>query len=112
MICIILSSLIVGLTHAESSSETSHNRVLWYHRSAMQRVEALPKGLAEGSVTGLCARGGFDVDITWKNGILVTATIRSKAGSTCRVRYGNHKVKFETSAGEAYRLDNKLNLHQ
>ena len=38
-------------------------------------------------VSGLCAEGGFEVDnLSWTNGRLVSATILSKAGNTCRLR--------------------------
>jgi hypothetical protein len=37
---------------------------------------------------GLRARGGFQVDITWTNGVLVSAAIQGAGGSRCAVRYG------------------------
>ncbi len=50
-------------------------------------LPALPTQLANGSVSGLCARGGFEVDnMTWTNGRLTGATILSKVGNTCRLR--------------------------
>ncbi len=50
-------------------------------------LPALPTKLTNGLVSGLCARGGFEVDnLTWTNGRLTGATILSKVGNVCRLR--------------------------
>ena len=50
-------------------------------------LPALPTAWPTGSVKGLRARGGFEVDIYWKDGVIQNFTLRGKENSSCRVRY-------------------------
>jgi len=79
------------------------------HANEIQLLPALPKEWATGSIKGLCARGGFEVEMTWKDGRLVSASILSKSGQPCKVIYGGKVWTSETKAGTTYRLDEKLN---
>jgi alpha-L-fucosidase 2 len=71
-------------------------------------LPALPKAWANGSVNGLCARDGFEVDMDWKDGALTRAVIRSKLGNPCLVRFGNHQTELQTKRGGEYVLDGQL----
>lgn len=74
------------------------------HSSVIQLLPALPKAWPTGSVTGLRARGGFDVDVSWKNGKLTKAVIHSKAGLPCKVAYGDQVWDVKTTAGKSHAL--------
>jgi alpha-L-fucosidase 2 len=56
------------------------------HGGVIRLLPALPECWPEGSVTGLCARGGFEVDLAWQEGRLREAAIRSRRGGRCRIR--------------------------
>jgi alpha-L-fucosidase 2 len=82
--------------------------ILQSHAGTIHLLPALPSAWPAGHVRGLCARGGFEVDITWKSGQLTEALIRSKNGSPCRVVYGTRTVQFETRPGQTYRFNHDL----
>ena len=67
-------------------------------------LPALPDAWKEGSISGLCARGNFEVSITWQNGQLKEADILSKAGEPCEIRYGDKTLRFKTSKGKTYKI--------
>lgn len=64
------------------------------HGDAIHLLPALPEVWPAGKVTGLSARGGFDVDIAWKDRQLTEAVIRAKHGSFCKIRYNGKTVEW------------------
>jgi alpha-L-fucosidase 2 len=72
-------------------------------------LPALPQAWPSGSVKGLRARGGFEVDEQWQDGWLVTATIRSAGGTNAKVRYGDKIIDIRIPRGGALVLDANLN---
>jgi alpha-L-fucosidase 2 len=77
------------------------------HTGRIHLLPALPKAWPTGKVSGICARGGFEVDLVWDNGRLTKAVIHSRAGLPCQVFYGHKSWALDTSAGKSYPL--KLN---
>ncbi|GAA0289639.1 alpha-L-fucosidase 2 [Gracilibacillus halotolerans] len=75
------------------------------HQETIHLLPALPKEWDKGSVSGLKARGGFEVDLTWENGKLKHAVIHSLKGEACSVFYHNQLIELETEAGQTYPLE-------
>lgn len=71
-------------------------------------LPALPDVWQSGSVTGLCARGGFEISMKWKDGSLAEVEVLSKAGKHCRLHYRDKTVKIETQTGKQYSFDGIL----
>jgi alpha-L-fucosidase 2 len=73
-------------------------------KSEIELLPALPMAWANGSVTGLRARGGFEVDVIWRDGKLVSASIRSERGGECAVSYGGKVLPVKLRANGSERL--------
>jgi alpha-L-fucosidase 2 len=60
--------------------------LLQSHDGAVHLLPALPDAWKDGRVKGLKARGGFTVDVVWKDGAIAGGEIHSAMGGNCRIR--------------------------
>ena len=102
-------------TRFESSVGTPGHREIAYLAEQLRRVarpgeatEVPPQAWADGSVTGLHARGAFEVDLAGKRGALERAVVWSRRGEACKVRYGGRTVQIETRTGGVITRDGTL----
>jgi len=82
--------------------------LLQSHTGEVELLPALPKAWPNGKVKGLRARGGFEVDIAWRDGKLTGTAIRSQHGNPCTLRYGEKTTQLQTRAGSEYEVDGSL----
>ena len=67
----------------------------------IELLPALPKAWPAGNVKGLRARGGYTVDLAWKDGKLAEAKITASVDGTCKLQYGDKTVPVALKAGES-----------
>jgi alpha-L-fucosidase 2 len=97
--------------------------LLQSQREIIHFLPALPQAWPTGSVRGLRARGGFELDFNWQDGRLLMATIFSTRGSRCRIRSAeplrvmsdgeeirliieeDDIFEFDTQAGSTYEVE-------
>lgn len=71
-------------------------------------LPALPDALPTGKISGVCARGGFELTFSWTNGKLQKLEVLSKAGQNCKLHYGDKLIEIPTEKGKTYSFDGNL----
>ncbi|NBB28574.1 glycoside hydrolase N-terminal domain-containing protein [Cellulophaga sp. BC115SP] len=75
--------------------------LLQNHDGSIEVLPALPSEWKDGSIKGLKARGGFTVDISWKNQKVTKLVIHSQLGGNCRLRLASETKPNNTALIQA-----------
>ncbi len=78
------------------------------HMDAIDLLPALPDVLSEGHISGVCARGGFELSFGWEGNALERIEVLSKAGNRCKLRHKDRMIEFNTQRGESYSFNGRL----
>ena len=89
-------------SHDPYATPTSPGAVASGEAGFLHLLPALPAALANGHVSGLRARGGFDVTLTWRTGRLVEARVVARATRPLTVRYDGRERVIQAEAGRTY----------
>ena len=73
-------------------------------------LPAIPDAWHSGSVSGLCARGGFEISMNWEDGKLTGVDVLSKSGKDCCIHYIDQTATFKTIRGNTYSFDTGLTV--
>jgi alpha-L-fucosidase 2 len=82
--------------------------LLQSQNGAINILPALPDAWPNGSISGLKARGNFEVDIDWENGQLKSLEILSVDGAPAVIEYDWKRFETETKKGELLKFDQDL----
>ena len=75
------------------------------NEARIELLPALPTAWANGKVSGLCARGGYEVGMTWHDGTLTEVTIKAQKSGSVTLLYGGTAKTLQMEAGGQQRLD-------
>jgi alpha-L-fucosidase 2 len=79
--------------------------LLQSHTGEIELLPALPSAWPSGSVKGLRARGGFEIDLAWDGGKLTSVKIKSVGGPKATLRYGSQTAEIELKPGHEVHLN-------
>jgi len=73
--------------------------LLQSRRGVLHLLPALPSNWPSGRVSGLQARGGLEVDLSWQDGVLAEAEVRSSRPQELTLRHGSEGLAISLAAG-------------
>ena len=71
----------------------------------IELLPALPTAWPDGSVKGICARGGFILDLKWKNGSPENVMVTARTEGSTLIRYKGREKRITLKKGEKAAID-------
>lgn len=71
-----------------------HEMLMQSHAGIIELLPALPDDWKSGRISGIIARGNFELSMEWEDGILNKCTVLSRSGAECKLFYGKGKLKI------------------
>jgi alpha-L-fucosidase 2 len=84
--------------------------LLQSHAGTLDLLPALPAAWPTGTATGLRARGGFTVDLAWRDGRLASAVVRPSRSGPCTLRADGRTLTWDAAAGGSYQIGPDLTV--
>ena len=75
------------------------------HQDRIDLLPALPDAWPAGSVSGICARGGYEIAMDWSEGKLNSVTVLAKAGGSTKLVYRGEEKEIELAKGESLTIE-------
>jgi alpha-L-fucosidase 2 len=69
------------------------------NKACIELLPALPAAWNEGKVSGLCARGGYEVSLAWKDGKVTNCAIKAKKNGAVTLLYNGQQKTIKLKAG-------------
>jgi alpha-L-fucosidase 2 len=91
---------VAGVCEMLVQSSWSEERGVW----SVELLPACPKAWNEGSVSGLCARGGYEVSFEWKGGYVRDCSIKAKKNGTITLLYNGQQKTVKLKAGQTQNI--------
>lgn len=73
-------------------------------QATIELLPACPEQWQDGAISGLCARGGYEVSFEWKNGKVRGCSIKAKKAGTLTLKYNGQQKKVKLKAGETQNI--------
>ena len=78
--------------------------LLQSHSNHIELLPALPRQWADGEVSGLCARGGYEISMKWRDGRVTEATITARQSGAVDILCNGSLKTIKVKAGKARSL--------
>ena len=101
----------IGLLRTSDAASAHISRTTFAQYVRLRGMERVGNGIylspdawKDGSISGICAKGNFEVDVIWENHQLKKAVVCSNAGGDCVIKYADQTISFKTVKGRSYQI--------